>query len=86
MSSDATPNRSASASTRIAGDLAADFERARVLELLQQFEVVVAGNAEQMPDAGFVETAKQKVADLHSWCGAAGHSFWLLPITIVDEP
>jgi hypothetical protein len=40
------------------------------VELLQQFEVVVAGNAEQVPDAGLVETAKQEVADFHSSAGA----------------
>ncbi len=36
-----------------------------LLELLQQLEVVVAGNAEQVPDAGLLETAKQKIADRH---------------------
>jgi hypothetical protein len=42
------------------------FQRASVFELLQQLEIVVAGNAEQMPDTSLLETAKQKVADLHS--------------------
>src|SRR5262249_43013650 len=42
------------------------FQRAGVLELLQQFKIVVAGNAEQVPDARLLETAKQEVADLHS--------------------
>src|SRR5262249_38713336 len=37
--------------------------------------VVVAGNAEQVPDAGLFETAKQEVTDLHSSAGAAGHCF-----------
>src|SRR5262249_142546 len=48
-------------------------QRATVLELLQQFEVVVAGNAEQVADAGLLESAKQEIADLHSSTGAAGH-------------
>src|SRR5262245_5315517 len=33
------------------------FKRARILELLQQFEVVVAGNAEQVSDAGLFQSA-----------------------------
>jgi hypothetical protein len=33
------------------------FQRARFLELLQQLEIVISGNAEQVPDAGLLETA-----------------------------
>ena len=33
------------------------FQRAGVLELLQQREVVVAGNAKQVPDPGLLKTA-----------------------------
>src|SRR5262249_8982801 len=49
------------------------FQCACVLEPLQQLKIVVAGNAEQVPDAGLLETAKQEVADLHSSAGAARH-------------
>jgi hypothetical protein len=37
--------------------LADPLQRASVLELLQQFEIVVAGNAKQVPDAGLLEAA-----------------------------
>src|SRR5262249_25275593 len=52
-------------------------QRPGVLELLQKREVVVAGNAEQVPDAGLLEAAKQEVADLHSSSGTAGHCAYL---------
>src|SRR6202040_2992528 len=38
----------------------------------------IAGNAEQLLDAGLLETAKQEVANLHSSAGAAGHRVCLL--------
>ena len=38
----------------------------------------IAGNAEQLPDAGLLETAKQEVANLHSSAGAPGHRVCLL--------
>src|SRR5262249_2766963 len=47
------------------------------------FEVVVAGNAEQVPNAGLLKTAKQEVADPHSLAGAAGHRFRLLRLVAV---
>ena len=40
----------------------------------------IAGNAEQLLDAGLLETAKQEVANLHSSAGAAGHRFASLAV------
>jgi hypothetical protein len=45
--------------------------------LLQQREIIVAGNTEQVPDAGLLETVKQEVADLHASAGNAGQRFCL---------
>jgi hypothetical protein len=38
-------------------------------ELLQQLEVIIAGNAEQVANASLLETAKQEITDLHSSVG-----------------
>jgi len=43
------------------------------IELLQQLEVEVAGDAKQVTDAGFLETAEQEVADLPPSARASGH-------------
>ena len=48
---------------------------------VQQYEVIVAGNAEQVTNASLLETEKQEIADLHSSAGAARHtvrSFYLV--------
>src|ERR1700733_14264349 len=55
--------------------IADPFQHTRVLELLQQLEIVVARDAEQVTHAGFLETAKQEVADIHSLAYGAGHGF-----------
>src|SRR4029450_692442 len=52
---------------------AAPWQDASVLELLQQLEVVVAGNAEQVTNAGLLETAKQEISDRHLLVRARGH-------------
>src|SRR5262245_2766077 len=39
------------------------FQRAGVVELLQQLEVVIAGNTEQMPNPSFLQAAKQEVSN-----------------------
>jgi hypothetical protein len=64
--------------------VADSFQRTRVLELLQELEIVVAWNAEQVPDAGFLETAKQKVADIHSLAYGVGHRLPPAPIGCFD--
>jgi hypothetical protein len=59
------------------------FQRASVLKLLQQLEIVVAGNAEHVSDACLLETTKQEIADLHSLALVARLRFCLLRLVSV---
>lgn len=52
---------------------------------LQQLEVVIAGNAEQVPNTGLLKTAKQEVAERHPWGCGAGHRSHLFLLVVATQ-